>query len=140
MLFQASCVAIGGRAVLIEGPPGSGKTSLALMLIDRGAELVGDDGVALSVRYDGALWASFPPLIGGKIEIRNIGIAEITATEAPVALILSIDASAPRFVEEPLQRDMLGQYVPWLKFDVQGPAAPIRAEYALQMHGLSFPR
>ena len=35
--YQATCVAIGGRAVLIEGEPGSGKSSLALALIDRGA-------------------------------------------------------------------------------------------------------
>ena len=73
MLHQASCVAIGGRAVLIEGPPGSGKSSLALALIDRGAVLVGDDGVALAAR-DGRLFASPPPNIAGLLEVRNVGL------------------------------------------------------------------
>ncbi|MFM5886059.1 MAG: HPr kinase/phosphorylase, partial [Novosphingobium sp.] len=48
VLHQATAVAIGGRGVLIEGAPGSGKSSLALALIDRGAALIGDDGVALA--------------------------------------------------------------------------------------------
>ena len=39
--LHATTVAIGGRAVLIEGPSGSGKSDLALRLIDRGARLVG---------------------------------------------------------------------------------------------------
>ena len=46
---QATAVEIGGRALLIEGPPGSGKSSLALALIDRGARLIGDDSVMLEV-------------------------------------------------------------------------------------------
>ncbi|HQA17982.1 MAG TPA: serine kinase, partial [Novosphingobium sp.] len=45
LVHQATCVAIKGRALLIEGPPGSGKSSMALALIDRGAALIGDDGV-----------------------------------------------------------------------------------------------
>ncbi len=56
LIHQASCVAIGERALLIEGLPGSGKSSLALALIDRGATLVGDDGVVL-VNRNGILWA-----------------------------------------------------------------------------------
>ena len=47
-LIQASCVAIGGRGLLILGAPGSGKSSLALALIDRGARLIGDDGVQIA--------------------------------------------------------------------------------------------
>ncbi|WP_284124719.1 HPr kinase/phosphorylase [Parerythrobacter aestuarii] len=140
MLYQASCVAIHGNAVMIEGPPGSGKTSLALALIDRGAMLVGDDGVSLELRSDGKLWASPPPRIAGKIEIRNVGIAELEPVEAPVALILSLDTSAPRFVEHALQCEIQGAAIPWLKFAPHGSVAALRAEYALQMHGLGRSR
>ena len=122
---------------MIEGPPGSGKTSLALALIDRGARLVGDDGVTLELRADARLWAAPPPRITGKIEIRNVGIAELQPVEAPVALILALDSSAPRFVEEAPRRDLLGVNIPWLKFAPHGSVAAIRAEYALQMHGLA---
>ncbi|MBA3881078.1 MAG: aldolase, partial [Sphingobium sp.] len=41
--LHVSCVAIGDRAVLIEGRSGAGKSDLALRLIDRGARLVSDD-------------------------------------------------------------------------------------------------
>lgn len=136
MLYQASCVAIGGRALMIEGPPGTGKTSLALALIDRGARLVGDDGVILEVRSGSILWAAPPPRIAGMIEVRNVGIAELDPIEAPVALILALDPSAPRFVEQAPLYDILGIPVPRLKFAPQGPVAAIRAEYALRMHGL----
>ena len=81
--------------MLIEGPPGSGKSSLALMLIDRGATLIGDDGVLLEVR-DGRLWALPPPNIAGLIEIRNVGIARLPAGEAPVALVVRLDPAAAR--------------------------------------------
>ena len=68
-LIQATCVAIGGRGVLIQGPPGSGKSSLALALIDRGAMLVGDDG--LNVEAQGAVLRAFPPpRIAGLIEVQ----------------------------------------------------------------------
>ena len=49
VLANVTAVAIGGRALLIDGPPGSGKSSLALALIDRGALLIGDDAVHLSL-------------------------------------------------------------------------------------------
>ena len=136
MLYQASCVAISGRAVMIEGSPGSGKTSLALALIDRGARLVGDDGVLLEARGNEELWASPAPRITGKIEIRNVGIAEIEPVEAQVALLLSLDPSAPRFVEQADAKDLLGIAIPSLRFAPQGAVGAIRAEYALAMHGL----
>ena len=97
---QASCVAIRGRGVLIEGEPGGGKSSLALALIDRGATLVGDDGVLLEAR-DKRLWALPPPAIAGLLEIRNVGLATLPAAPAPLALVLRLDPDATRHIEAP---------------------------------------
>jgi serine kinase of HPr protein (carbohydrate metabolism regulator) len=138
ILRQAGCVSIGGRGILIEGPPGSGKTSLALMLLDRGARLVGDDGVLLSIRH-GRLWASPPPNTAGKLEIRGVGIVDLPAMDAPVSLWLDISQLAPRYVENAATKDLLGAAIPALTFDARGGAAAIRAEYALALHGLPLP-
>lgn len=137
MLHQATCVAIGGRAVLLEGPAGSGKSTLALQLLDRGAQLVGDDGVTLSVTGS-QLVASPPPNIAGLIEARNVGLVQVPAVEAPVALVLRLSTKAPRFVEQAEPAELLGIAVPLLLFDPSIAAAPIRAELALLQHGLRF--
>ena len=81
---HASTVASDGRAVLISGPSGSGKSDLALRLLDRGFTLVSDDQTI--VRRDGdRLVASAPPTIKGKLEIRGIGIVEMdTIEDVPV--------------------------------------------------------
>lgn len=136
---QASCVAIDGRAILIEGQPGSGKSSLALTLIDRGAKLVGDDGVTLETRQIGGdkrLWASPPPNISGKIEIRNVGIVDMPATSAPVALMLRLDDDAPRYVEQAEQIEIAGHKIPLIRLWPGSTALHLRAEWALQLHGL----
>jgi len=134
-LHQFTAVAIGARALLIEGPPGCGKSSLALQLIDRGAVLIGDDGIALSAA-EGKLIASAPPATAGKIEIRNVAIMTLPSTTAPVALLLRVDPDAPRFVERAERQDIAGHSIPALNFHLGNPADPVRAEYALSIHGL----
>ncbi|WP_340140847.1 HPr kinase/phosphorylase [Novosphingobium sp. MBES04] len=100
LVRQATCVACAGRAILIEGPSGAGKTSLALELIDRGAVLVGDDGVVLEPRA-GHLVARPHPRTAGLIEVRNLGILdEPFCAEARVCLHILLDSSAPRFIEK----------------------------------------
>ncbi len=134
MLYQATCVAVAGRALLIEGPPGAGKTTLALQLLDRGAQLVGDDGVALALRGE-QLWASPPAATAGLVEVRNVGLVRFPALEAPVALVLRLVRDAPRFVERAEDMAIGGTHVPLLWFDPAIPAAAIRAELALERHG-----
>lgn len=134
-IIQASAVAIGDRALLIEGPPGSGKSSLALALIDRGAKLIGDDAVRLS-HVNEEIIASPPPNIAGKLEIRGVGIVDIDATSAPLALILSLVAEAPRYPEQIAYREVLGCRIPVLPLREDATHLALRAEWGLRLHGI----
>ena len=136
LLANVTCVAVRGRGLLIEGPPGSGKSSLALALIDRGAALVGDDGITLERRGE-RVWAHPPPHIPGKIEIRDVGIAEMPATSAPVCMVLALGQVGDR-LPEPAIVDLAGAALPKLPFRA-GPDAALRAEWALRLHGLPLP-
>ena len=90
LLVHATAVAIDGRAVLLRGPSGSGKSDLALRLIDAGARLVADDQSELSRRGD-VLMVRAPATIAGLIEVRGLGILRFDAlAEAPVALIADL--------------------------------------------------
>ena len=138
LVMQAGAVAIGGRAVLIEGPPGSGKSSLALALIETGAGLIGDDAVTL-VREGDRLIALPPPNIAGLLEVRGVGLATLpVAPPAPVALVLALGgASSDRLPEMPLPRRMIaGVEIPVLAFDPGTIAPAARARHALALHGL----
>ena len=136
LVHQASCVAIKGRAVLIEGAPGSGKSSLVLALIDRGATLIGDDGVMLELRED-RLLASPPPNIAGLLEVRNLGLIHFpTTAEIPVSLVLQLDPGAPRFIEQAGQSQLGGAKVPLIQVWPDGDALALKAELALERYGL----
>jgi hypothetical protein len=137
VVFQANAVVIDGRALLIEGPPGSGKSSLALALIDRGAGLLGDDAVTLTAE-GGRLIASPPPNIAGLLEVRGVGLVSLpVAAPAPAALILALGGPAPqRLPATPLPpRLIAGVAIPVLGFDPGHLAPAIRAEWALRLHG-----
>lgn len=139
LLANVACVAVAGRALLIEGPPGSGKSSLALALIDRGAVLVGDDGVELAAR-GGRLFASPPPRIAGLIEVRNLGLVTLpTAAGVPLTLVLRLDAEAPRFIDAPGQAVIAGEALPMVRIWPDGALAAIKAELALANWGLPLP-
>lgn len=137
-VIQATCVAVRGRGLLIQGPPGSGKSSLALALLDRGAELVGDDGLTVAAKGS-VLMASPPPNIAGLIEVRNVGLlVRPTVGSVPIALALRLDPQAPRLPEEPETLTIAGISLPCLAFWPDSPALPLRAEAALERWGLSI--
>ena len=133
--LNVSAVAIDERALVLTGKPGSGKSTLALELIDRGAVLIGDDGVTASARA-GTPYAAPPQEQRGSVEIRGVGLITLPVTEAPVALILALDEAPERLPEVLAQEDWAGLAVPQLPFDSSAPAAALRAEYALRKFGL----
>ncbi len=129
--LHASTVAIEGRAVMIEGPSGAGKSDLALRLIDRGGGLVSDDYTIVAAR-DGALWASAPATIAGRIEVRGIGIVDLPAVPpAPVALIVRLGEDVPR-LPEPRTRTVDGVSIAEIVLDPFAASTPIKIELAVR--------
>jgi len=135
---HASTVATDGRAVLIMGPSASGKSDLALRLLDRGFTLVSDDQTV--VKRDGdRLMASAPPNIAGKIEIRGIGIVDMeTVSNIPVALLVELTSEIQRLPDESRERPLLGLKLPLISIDAMTASAPSKVALALDRMGLKF--
>src|SRR5262249_53444839 len=80
-------------------PPGSGKSDLALRLVDGGGRLVADD--LCEIRRDGGrLMADLPaavdPVFRGRIELRGIGFLTLSyAGATPLVLVADLRAGAP---------------------------------------------
>ncbi len=134
--IHATTVALGDVAVLIRGVPGSGKSDLALRLIDGGGILVADDQTALRLAA-GQVMASSPASIAGRIEARGLGILRVPfRAEAPVRLVVDLlAANADEAIErlpEPHFADLCGIHLPCLRMRAFESSAPAKIRLALR--------
>jgi serine kinase of HPr protein (carbohydrate metabolism regulator) len=112
MIAHATCLAYAGAGMLLRGPAGSGKSNLALRLMQRGAELVADDRTALSVDGE-ALIGRAPAAIRGLLEIRGVGMVRVPFQEqTPIDLVVDL-LPAPDLerIPEPGSCALLGRAV-----------------------------
>ena len=136
--LHASTVASDGRAVLIAGPSGSGKSDLALRLLDRGFTLVSDDRTILR-REGEKLIASAPETIRGKLEVRGVGIVDVdSVTDVPIALVVELTIDIERLPDDSRERLILGAGIPLINVDARTASAPSKVVIALDRLGLKF--
>lgn len=132
LTVHATTIAIGTRGVLITGAPGTGKSDLALRLIDRGAVLVADDRTRLEVE-GGRLIASPPATIAGMIEVRGIGVVQLPHVGAArVVLAIDLSANVTR-MPEPAFCTYAEIDVPLLALNPFEASAPLKVELALRV-------
>ena len=130
--LHASTVAIGGKAVLITGLSGSGKSDLALRLIDRGAVLVSDDYTIVS-RAGDELSACAPSTIKGKLEVRGVGLLAMPVEDhVPIAMIIDLVTPVTRLPEAWEMRVILGVALPVVPLAGFETSAAIKVEHALR--------
>ena len=122
---HGSCVSRDGEAVLVTGPPGSGKSDLVLRLLTRGFLLVADDQVDIQDGHTSA-----PPPLAGLLEVRGLGIMRLPHVHmAHLALVIRlVEGGGPR-LPMPRQDPELG--VPMIDLDGRMASAPERVMLAL---------
>jgi serine kinase of HPr protein (carbohydrate metabolism regulator) len=131
-MLHGTAISIGGHGVLIMGESGSGKSDLALRLIDRGAILISDDVVFLET-HDNVPILTVAPNIAGKIEVRGVGIFDVHfIASAPLRLVIEF-VDAPDRLPEDIAHTIIGDYVvPVSKLNPFEQSSAIKVEYALR--------
>jgi hypothetical protein len=133
--IHASCVAIGAQGVLLLGASGTGKSDLALRLMEDGARLVADDRTILFVAK-GALHAKAPASIKGLLEVRGLGIIAVAPrATVKIALVVRLgreDARLPHrrlyHIPSPLKG---AKAVPQIALDARFASTPAKIRAAL---------
>ena len=133
LLLHGTCVAWPEGAVLIRGESGSGKSDLALRLLDLGAHLVADDQVLLDAS-EGRLTARPPETLAGLLEVRGIGILAV-GHQPQAALKLVIDLVQEDRVErmpEPQTTSLEGIELPLYRLSPWPASAPSKVRLAMK--------
>ena len=115
--LHGTCVARDGAAVLIVGPPGAGKSDLALRLLGRGFVLVADDQVEI---HEGR--ARPPAALAGLLEVRGLGIIRLGyASDIQLKVVIALTEQVDR-LPEPERHESLD--LPMLRVHAAGASAP----------------
>ena len=130
--IHGTCVDLAGTGVLLRGPSGSGKSDLALRLIDGGAALVADDRVNLAA-LDGILSATAPANLAGLIEVRGMGIMRLPAiARTVVGLVVDlVPEDAIERLPDPARCRLLGIETPLLQLDAKAASAAAKVRLAV---------
>lgn len=128
--IHASLVDVYSTGVLLLGDSGIGKSEIALELIKKGHHLVTDDRVDVSF-VRGKLYGEAPELLSGMMEVRGIGIIDVTRMFGINSLVKKIEISyaieLTKFnPEQQIERlgnatqfyEILGHKIPLLKIPV----------------------
>jgi HPr kinase/phosphorylase len=135
--LHATCLSVQGRGILLCGPPGCGKSDLALRLITgHDARLVADDQVTVE-RRGSLLVGSAPKNLRGLFEVRGLGIVRMDYEhEAGLAMLFRLKSrqDIERMPDRPLRQfSILGIAIAETDLDPAASSAPQRLLLAMDV-------
>ncbi len=134
-LIHGTCVALNGVTVLLRGPSGSGKSDLALRLIDGGGRLVSDDQTLVEIQGK-RLVATAPEPIAGKMEVRGVGVLAVEMEKSGIlGLVVDLVANPPERMPESETTEIMGMALPLLQLDPFKASAAAKLRLAVRSLG-----
>ena len=128
--IHSTSVVIDDNGVLILGDSGSGKSDLALRLIDNGAPLISDD-ISICRKNSNNIYLYCPPEIKGLLEVREIGIITVPFVERiKLRLVVNLKSNNERFPKDSSFR-ILGIKIPIINIEGKNSSAVAKIKVKL---------
>jgi HPr kinase/phosphorylase len=130
---HGTALAWRGAGVLLRGASGSGKSDLALRMLDRGWRLVSDDYVMMTEQH-GRLFMQPPPAIAGLIEVRGVGLVRRSySLGCFLHLVADLTQEPVDRLPEPCRTILNGVSIPCIRLNPFEISAPLKLESALTL-------
>tara|TARA_B100000963_G_C22386133_1_gene562358 strand:- start:315 stop:740 length:426 start_codon:yes stop_codon:yes gene_type:complete len=129
--FYSSSIVLDDNGVLIMGDSGSGKSDLALRLIDNGATLISDD-ITICRKKQNFIFLSSPPETKGLLEVREVGIITVPFVEE-IKLRMVVKLKQENLMRSPGKRfqKILGIKFPFITIDAKNSSAVAKVKVTL---------
>ena len=129
--MHSSSIVIDDNGVLILGDSGSGKSDLALRLIDNGATLISDD-VSICKKNLNNIYLYCPPETKGLLEVREIGIVTVPFVERiKLKLVVNLQKKKNERFPEDNYLKILGIKIPLINIDGKNSSAVAKIKVKL---------
>tara|TARA_B100000963_G_C22629433_1_gene674110 strand:+ start:2584 stop:3009 length:426 start_codon:yes stop_codon:yes gene_type:complete len=129
--IHSTSVVLEDNGVLIIGDSGSGKSDLALRLIDSGATLISDD-VTICKKRSNQITLSCPKETKGLLEVREVGIITVPyVEEVKLIMVVKLTNIGLKRLPDKSFSKILDIKVPLLSLDGKNPSDVVKVKVKL---------
>tara|TARA_Y100000766_G_C18342899_1_gene335697 strand:- start:66 stop:491 length:426 start_codon:yes stop_codon:yes gene_type:complete len=129
--LYSSSIVFDDSGVLILGESGSGKSDLALRLIDSGATLISDDLTICNKKINN-IFLSCPTQTKGLLEVREVGIITVPFVERiKLRMVVKLNIKKLKRIPDPKFFKILGLKFPLLELDGRNSSAVVKIKVKL---------